>query len=259
MRHASLVVLLLCGGSQAAEWAPPENPQPALILREAQEDAHAGRYGLALEKQLWFHRNALKYEQGLRAVRLSFALSYWARLADQYPPARAALEEVRDEAWAGVLSALSPTTAFESFQEFAAINRTLRDDARTVAGFDEVDQERPDLAAQLISLARPALLRIGDYSTCAKYISPDDARRATEAYRHSREEAAAGRLPEDTVGFAEKRFENEVSTIVALLVVSGREAEARRVVADVEHERSDPAFKAALDAALQGTVPEPWP
>ena len=115
------------------------------------------------------------------------------------------------------------------------------------------------MAARLITVAQPALIRLKKYSVCAKYISPDDARRATEAYRYSKDAATAGRLPADAVGFAEKRFENDVSTLVALLVVSGREVEARRVVAEVQQERSDPAFKVALDAALQGTVPQPWP
>jgi hypothetical protein len=169
------------------------------------------------------------------------------------------MEKVRDEAWNSVMSALSPTTAFESFQAFAAVNCTLLDDIRTVAGFEQVDQERPDLAARLILAAQPALIRLKKYPVCAKYISPDDARRAAEAYRQAKEAATAGRLSAHAVGFAEKRFENEVSTLVALLVISGREAEARRVVAEVEHERSDPAFKVALDAALQGTVPQPWP
>jgi hypothetical protein len=55
-----------------------------------------------------------------------------------------------------VRSALSPTTAFQSFREFAAVNPTLREDARTVAGFEQVDQERPDLAAQLFPVAQPS-------------------------------------------------------------------------------------------------------
>jgi hypothetical protein len=254
-----LVVLLLCAEPQAVEWAPPEDPRPSQILREAQDDALAGRYEVALEKHLWFHRNALRYEQGLRGVRLSFALGYWARLADEYPPARAALEGVRDEAWAGVMPALSPTTAFESFQEFAAINRTLRDDGRTVAAFEQLDEERPDLAERLISVAQPALVRQKQYSVCARYVSLDAASRATEMYRHTKEAAAAGRIPSSTVQFAEKKFENDMSILVALLVVSGRDAEARRVAAEAEQERSNEAFKATLEAALKGTVPQPWP
>lgn len=36
----------------AEEWTPPENPDPQTILSEAQTDARAKRYEVALAKQI---------------------------------------------------------------------------------------------------------------------------------------------------------------------------------------------------------------
>jgi hypothetical protein len=57
----------------------------------------------------------------------------------------------------------------------------------------------------------------------------------------------------------EQGFANDVATIVALLAVSGRRAEAERIAGDSRREKSDADFVAAVDTALQGTVPRRWP
>ncbi|MFN8096541.1 MAG: hypothetical protein U0599_30730 [Vicinamibacteria bacterium] len=259
MWQALGVALLLGAGPQSSSWSPPDAPNPTAILNEARRDTIDGRYEAALQKHLWFHEHALQYQPGLRGVRVSFALADWARLADQYPPAAAALKDSREKAWARVLSALSPTTAFEAFQDFSAINRTLREDERTMRGFEQLDRERPELATRVAPLARPALVRNGRYPLCAKYVSAEDARRAAEVHRLTKESAAAGRIPGDAVSFADKRFENEAATVVALLVVSGRETEATALAEELRQERTDPAFGESLSAALKGTVPHPWP
>ncbi len=50
-------------------------------LSAAHHDAHHGAYSQALEGFLWFHHHALEHEEGMRGVRHSFALAYWADLA----------------------------------------------------------------------------------------------------------------------------------------------------------------------------------
>ena len=103
-----------------AEWTPPEKPDPQVILQEARTDAMAKRYEDALAKHLWFHQNALKHEPALYGVRLSFALSYWEKLGNKYPPALASLKAVRDEARQAVTT-VKPKEAKELFHDFIAI------------------------------------------------------------------------------------------------------------------------------------------
>ena len=66
------------------------------MLQEAVELASNGCHAEALQKYLWFHQHALEYEPALYGVRLSFALSYWAALGKDYPPALDAMKAVRD-------------------------------------------------------------------------------------------------------------------------------------------------------------------
>ena len=81
-----------------AEWAPTEPINPSDILNSADEDRASGNYESALQKHLWYHRNALKHDGAQYGVRLSFALSDWADLASKYPPALTALLKERDNA-----------------------------------------------------------------------------------------------------------------------------------------------------------------
>src|SRR3954454_11350281 len=105
-------------------WSPPDTPDPSGILHTAVDDTQAGAHADALAKFLWFHHNALRYKPALRAVRLSFALGYWMRLAVVYPPARAALIRTRDETEAAFRA---DPSSFKLFHDLAALNRNLGD------------------------------------------------------------------------------------------------------------------------------------
>ena len=57
----------------------------------------------------------------------------------------------------------------------------------------------------------------------------------------------------------ERSFVNRVTTLVALLVVNGRKEEAQRVVEQAKQGWPDAGFRAMLEDALKGHVPEPFP
>lgn len=67
-------------------------------LTDAQKFAKEGQYEKALERHVWYHENALKYDQAQYGVRLSFALAYWAELGKKYPKALDVLRKTRDKA-----------------------------------------------------------------------------------------------------------------------------------------------------------------
>ncbi len=69
-------------------------------LEKAEEYRSEGKYEQALKEQIWFHKNALKYDPAMYGVRLSFALYDWVELGKVYPPALRALRCVRNEALA---------------------------------------------------------------------------------------------------------------------------------------------------------------
>lgn len=150
-----MIGVLLAGATLAAEptgeWAPPDPPDPRQILNEARDDRDAGRYALALQKHVWYHENALKYQQSQYGVRLSFALYAWRRLASLYPPALEKMELIRDQAADRVRSGPDERNAFHDFE---ALNRTLQAEDRTVSLFKWLDANDPSLAESVFSMAK---------------------------------------------------------------------------------------------------------
>ena len=240
-----------------AVWTPPANPDLQQILNEAQADMIAGRYEEALAKHVWFYENALKVNRAFYGVRLSFALSYWKQLGLVYPPAKVKLEEYRNEAEKKVTSGQNVR---ESFHDFMAINSVLGDEKRTVALFKLLDKDHTQAAKSVFDIARPVLIKAGDVKLCSKYVdAKTDYPRFKEMYEQMVNLAKDPQFGEQNKEFAQHSFTNEVTTLVALLVVSDRKADAEKIASDAKTVLTDQAFAEALDEALKGKVPEPWP
>jgi hypothetical protein len=241
-------------------WTPPPDADPHAILDEARDDRAAMRYEDALARQVWFHRNALAIEPSLVGVRTSYALEDWIRLARRYAPAMAALRAERDLAATEVRC--GPDLQ-ESFRDAAAINRALDDDASTRELFLVVESRAPDLARKRYRDAQAALIATGDYARCGHYLDPD--RQLDEAIgMHERLKVPASL--EDDVETAqmieeirEGHFAREAGTIVAVLVLSGRMDDARRIARRLEALERPGPLKAVLERALEGELPEESP
>lgn len=234
-----------------------EQPDLHAILQEAHADTKAKRYEAALKKHVWFHENALSIDPEFSAVRLSFALADWYRLAQQYPPAMAKLKQYRDAAQRNVLAG---EDVFASFHEMASINRYLGEDVKTLEVFKTLDANDAKSAKIVFGVAEPSLVKFKAYELAGKYLSPErDMQLISEAYRHGRELSEDPRFGNDRLDFAERLFQNKSTTLVALLVINDRQKEAEEIADAFRNEWDDEKFHAALDEALKGIVPEPWP
>jgi hypothetical protein len=257
MKAASMLLLTLMPLCGIADWKPPKNPDPTKILREAKGDTAAKRYEDALAKHVWFHHNALKHEPALGAVRLSFALSYWHELGNVYPPALAKLKEIRDEAKKSVKHG---ENVRESFGDLAAINKTLEEESHTKDTFAWLDTHNREAAKKVFDLAQPALIKAKAYQMCGKYLDPKKSfPRMVQLFRENNRRAQDPKFGTEFKTFAEKSFTNECTTLVALLVVNERGSEAQEIATAALKEWSEPLFHAALEKALKGRVPDPWP
>ena len=243
-----------------AAWTPPADPDPKAILREAREDAGAGRYAVALAKQVWFHEHALEFQPSQGGVRLSFALSDWKRLADRYPPALDAMKAARDRAAAAVLAVPAPEVpesraTFHAFHDFESLNRSLGDPGRTVAFFELLDRERPAAAAAAARLVRPALIRAKNFALAGKYVDPEGVSLEIEHYPLQLDIASLPRFSDDLRRQVEAAFQEQVATSIALLVKTDRPAEAKTLAEEAKAVRRDAPFVKAIDAALNGVLP----
>lgn len=243
---------------EAPQQAATEPPDPSAILNEAVDDRNAGRFEDALAKHVWYHENAVKYHPGQSAVRLSFALSYWWRLAQQYPPAMEKLIETRDKTEERFLESGS---SFDLFHDLSSLNRTLGQRGKTVEVFLAVHQQDRKAAARLYHVAEPSLVAQKVFEVCDHYLDAEKRLlRAIDNYHAGLTiERKLKRDNKNVPLTAERFFVHDLTTMVALLVKNQREDEAREIAASALEELDTEDFRTKLDGALAGNVPEPRP
>lgn len=116
-------------------------------------------------------------------VQVFFVMFEWELLAEKYPPARAALAEVRD---GQVTKLMNGDLLFgrgdsngrdddgvpcgTRFSLIVEMNRTLADTPATHGLFAWLDATAPDLARQYSHVALPAVVDAGDFSLADRYL-----------------------------------------------------------------------------------------
>lgn len=253
----ALTTTLACGD----DWTPPENPDPTAILREAEADTRAKRYDRALAKHVWYHDHALEIDPSQTGVRLSYALSSWLTLAEQYPPALVMLRQARDAAGQRAVAGGERREAFAAFQEFAALNDKLDERAETRKLFETLDQLAPEQAAVVFGIARRSLIDAKAHKLLAKYVAPksDVAQMKQMLALNQKMAKENNQFGAELLRFAKQSFANDAATLVAILAVNGRKAEAEEVAKSVRGSLDDRGFHDALDKALDGVFPPEFP
>lgn len=135
-------------------------------LMAAKTAADEGRHAEALAEYLWYHDNALTAGRGQAGVRLSYALNYWWELAQDYAPARLALETVRNDKATRLLAGDGDRLLFH---DVVAIDRTMDNEAATVALFAELAARDPALARSVFDTALPALVATQNFALAAPF------------------------------------------------------------------------------------------
>jgi hypothetical protein len=260
MKLVICALAVLFQGALLGDWTPPKNPDPYKILNEARDDRDAGRFADALAKHVWYHENALKYRPAQYGVRLSFALSDWVELGNLYPPALLMLQSVRDEAGKKVREATSHQKIFQTFHDFAAINRAIEEQSKTTDLFVWLDANKPKAAERAFGVAEPALIESKQYRLCGKYIDADRAfGEIVRHYHMNQGMAKSEKFGGDFREFAQKTFSNSTATLVALLVLNDHKADALRIAEKALKEHDDAEFKQTLEKAKKGELPPSRP
>lgn len=251
----TLAALLLAAAWPALGWTPPPHPNPQAILQEAVEDRIAGRYEDALQKQLWFHKEAVRIQPSLAGVRGSFALAYWAHLAAKYPPAMEALKKVRAEAEQDVRAGRDAPRAFG---DVAAINNELDDPLATVSLFLSIEKSDAALARKLYPSAEDSLLDAKYYAVAGRYVDPAaEMKRLSDTYRQMAKRPPAS--PQiDMKSLNERYFAAGAGRLVALLAIVDRKPEAERVAEQALAVSDSATVKAAIAEAREGKMPPPF-
>jgi hypothetical protein len=136
-------------------------------LSDTRELVKQKEYKKALKRYIWFQDHALENDPAMVGVRLSFALSNWKSLADIYPPAMAALKEMRNNKTKEVLDDNAST---KLFADVAALNRTLGEGDKTIELFENIEKEHPDKAKLCWYWIKDALFDAKRYDIIKNYI-----------------------------------------------------------------------------------------
>ena len=237
----------------AVAWTPPEKPDAREILNGARDDRIAGRFEDALQKHIWFHREAIKHEPAMVGVRGSFAIADWAHLASRYPPAMTALLAERSTA---AREFSEGKDALDNFGDVAAIDRALEEWTETYRLFVLLESRDEALARRAYAYAQDALIEAKDFVRSARYMDPERELRMLKEMQASI--ARSGRKPFPMEAEIMGRMEAErIGRVVAILVLGSRREEAVRVAEKARAEFKNDALPAVLVRSLEGQLPPP--
>lgn len=257
MRFVLIIILFTSTSLRADDWSPPKDPDPYDILREARADASAKRYEIALAKHVWFHENAVKINRALSGVRLSFALSDWKSLGQDYPPALEKLRQVRNRLAAQANEGID---IGRGFCDLAAINSKLDEESKTTDAFEILDVKNPEAARRAFYCAKPALIKEKKYALFVKYVDPKVCfHQIKHLYKSSLQTSKGAKVDSELLKYANMSFRCDSATLVAILVINNRKLEATEIAVLAKKELKDAEFHKELEAALAGVVPVPWP
>jgi tetratricopeptide (TPR) repeat protein len=236
---AALTIMVGCG---MKEEAPKDEVEWA--LNDARRLAKAGDYAGALEKQVWFHNNALAIRPEYYGVRLSFALADWVELGKKYPPALEKLKSIRD---VKVARLSAGTTDRDLFHDVVAINEYLGETKQTVDLFRKIDASNPEFASKVFDLADSALLESGEYQLAKKYLGDPEERLAhAKANFDDGMKWAAEKGGESARRAFEKIFTDEVVGIITILRETGNRESAKKIQSEALVVFNGPAIREAL-------------
>lgn len=194
-------------------------------LNAARAAARDGLFAEALSEYIWFHEHALEEQPSLVGVRLSFALGYWIELAGEYPPARAALQGIRDRKTKLLEDGVED---WELFKDVTAINRELCNDEATYNLFWLINSKNPVFAARCARLATPALVKAHAFKFAKSFI-PDpeqEIERLASRFNQGIERANRKSPVERRIAItdAEVRiYSEDVAQLVTIFFMSGEE------------------------------------
>lgn len=187
------------------------------VLREARLLVKSGQYAAALEKYIWFHDHALDFDRMLVGVRLSYAIDEWVDLGAVYPPAREALERVRD---IKTQSLSQGTYDVMLFHDVASINRAFGEVRRTRDLFKIIAEADRSVAEKCFRIALDSLVDTKEFALARSFVT--DPQEQIEQFAMPFKFCTPSSSPEDQEVFVSIYIKN-VSRILQVFLGVGEE------------------------------------
>ncbi len=189
----------------ASAYVPPEveSGEWKSYNQNTRQMVKKGEFAEALNRYRWAFEHILEYVPSYSSVRVSFLLSYWKELADQYPPALAEMIRTRDEKtayldggkdrrripvsyaddsgdgskrqlivkekdWAAFQKSIAGDVGV--FQDVVSLNHYLKEEDKTLELFRRLDRDQPEFAKACIRRVAELLIRKREFALTKKYL-----------------------------------------------------------------------------------------
>ncbi|TWT87691.1 hypothetical protein Mal64_32340 [Pseudobythopirellula maris] len=156
----------------------PEATEDGLsrLYDAAMSNFREGEYSRANSKCTWMFINGQRYGSDADYTRLGPALALWVKLASVYPPAKESISELRGSLSDKLLKgSLEPDDAEDAFRDLLHLNRAIGLESNTLKTFRDLDARHESTARAVYPMVQNTLVAEGEYATCAKYLSVEDA------------------------------------------------------------------------------------
>jgi hypothetical protein len=217
------------------------------VLERAWNAHSSGEYEAALKDYVWLF-DAAAADAETAPLRLSYVLGSWAKLAEDYLPARQAMVQTRDADTARLLQAGDSSL----FNDIRVINDKLGDLQHTYRLFQRLPES---LAQECARAALPSVMACGDFELARRWLPHPEQHLAQAAAQLN--ELKSGINVLTTEGMAELlsevfNYNTEVALVLDLLNGCGDTAAAaaarRQAVALVQTPEARACVQAELDA-----------
>lgn len=198
---------------------------PSEELDAGVELMRRGKYEDALQKYIWYHNNALKYDSNQSEKRLSLALSYWSELAERYPRAKKELLKTRDTKIKLLLDGGGDSM---TVMEVIAINQNLRESSLNLTFFRQLSAKRPDFAGESWNSIKETAIRYKDRALLKRYLKNPyvEFEEIKKNYYQLQEEDEKNPIFRDA---ATKIFSERVCELILAVVAIGQIDEAKKI------------------------------
>ena len=244
-------LLLLLG---AASVSAADSTELQAALTAAQQLAKDGKFAEALDKHVWYHENSRNTcNTSQIGVRLSFAMADWKKLADQFPPAKEKLFQLRDKAEQAVLAGHG---GFTEFTEIAAIDRIYDQEKKSYELFRKLAEVSPATAKKCYFGAQDLLMKQKDYALCAKFApEPNQEYSAWElAWKRTAQSAGKNQPVEDSI---RQMCLRKFRQLIEVLIGSGQVEKAVEIQKRALDLTQDKSLETAVEDAKKKVQEKP--
>jgi len=213
-----------------------ENPT---YLSQTRDLTRQGKYEEALKRFLWFDRQVYDSASEMNGVRRSFALSYWMELADRYPPALDSMLEIRNSKTTKILSN-GGTCAL--FADVVAINRTLKENSKSISLFETLLTQSPVQAKRCHVYIISDLLNSKRYDLMKGVVDPI-AEFKKDVKFHNQSLAELGEYEEEVNKLRKKTFSMKAKQLIDYCLAIEDQSSADYIRSEAYLISKDPQFK----------------